>query len=343
MGDPRPPDARAERVPLRVLAVVGDWPSATCAVSAFVKTQIESLTRVGVQTEVWNLGAHHKGSYKYWRGVLEVRRRARLGRFDLLHAHYGYSGWVARLQWHRPVVVSFMGGDVLGLRAPQGHVRRSSLPIVASNKLLARLADAVIVKSAHMARVLSPVPARVIANGVDTRLFHPADRTCARQHLGWADDRYYVLFPGLPSRPEKCWWLAQQAIHAAGFAVSRPIELIPLAGIPRDRVPVYMNACNALLMTSSSEGSPNAVKEALACDLPIVSVPVGDVEEVIAGVEGSVICARDPLVLGSALARVLRDGERCAGRVAIDHLGLDLDNVARRVRAVYDEVLAAKG
>jgi glycosyltransferase involved in cell wall biosynthesis len=100
-----------------------------------------------------------------------------------------------------------------------------------------------------------------------------------------------------------------------------------------------MNACDAMLLTSLIEGSPNVVKEAMACNLPVVAVPVGDVPELLAGVPGYIVCPRDAQQLGDALAHVLASPPQAAGRAALEQKGLDLASVARRVLAVYACVL----
>jgi glycosyltransferase involved in cell wall biosynthesis len=124
--------------------------------------------------------------------------------------------------------------------------------------------------------------------------------------------------------------------------MGEPLELVPLWGVAPDRVALFMNACDVMVLTSYVEGSPNVVKEAMACNLPIVSVPVGDVPERLAGVAGCVIYPRDPAALGDALLHVLRDGRRTTGRCVLQAMGLGQDMVARKILAIYEDVLARK-
>jgi len=148
-----------------------------------------------------------------------------------------------------------------------------------------------------------------------------------------------VLFVGNPSVPRKRYPLACEAIEVVNRSL--PTKLIVAWGMWHKDIPVFMNACDALLFTSMQEGSPNAVKEALACDLPVVSVPVGDVAQRIGGVAGCELCPDEaPESIAAALERVLRRGTRAAGHAAVQDL--DERRLAQQVIDVYRSVLGAR-
>jgi glycosyltransferase involved in cell wall biosynthesis len=193
-----------------------------------------------------------------------------------------------------------------------------------------------------MAAVVDPVPAHVVPNGVDVSLFRPIDRLQARRRLGWEQDARHVLFAGNPADPAKGWKLAAAALDIAGARLPFSVRMTGLSGIAADEVPLHMNASDVMLVTSHSEGSPNTVKEAMACDLPVVSVPVGDVPDLLAGVSSSGVYARDPAALADALLPYLLAPVRSDGRAALIRRGLDLPSVAGRVVAIYDGVLARR-
>jgi glycosyltransferase involved in cell wall biosynthesis len=324
---------------MRVLMVTVELPTPERpGTLAPLARQIDSLRAAGLHVDVLEI----KGMPKLKYAVALRRLWALAPQADLIHAHYGFCGWLARLQRRRPVVVSFMGSDLLGSPDPTGRISRLSQLEVQANRWLARLADAVIVKSAEMAELVAPVPAHVIPNGVDPRLFRPIPPAEARAALDWPPGRRYVLFPGSPANPRKNFPLAKAAVEHAATRLGEPIELVPLGGVAPDRVGLYMNACDVMTMTSYLEGSPNVVKEAMACDLPVVAVVVGDVPELLAGVKHCAICPRDPAALGVALEQVLRDGQRTNGRLALQRLRLDLDSVARQVIRIYEDVLAGQ-
>ena len=324
---------------MRILMVTHQLPSlAQPGTMAPAARQIESIRAAGAHVEVLEIKGIPK--LKYLQAL--PRLRALAHSVDLIHAHFGYSGWVARGQFSKPVVVSFMGDDLLGTPDANGRVRPLSKLVVQADRWLARTVDAVIVKSCEMAEVVAPVGAHIIPNGVDLQTFHPMEPYHARALLGWPEGKRYILFPSCPNNPGKGFSLAQALVMQAAARMAEALELVPLCGVAPDRVPLYMNACDAVVMTSFSEGSPNAVKEAMACNRPIVSVPVGDVPELLAGVQGCAICPREVGALAEALVRVLAGTQRTDGRAALERRGLDLQSVARKIMNIYKEVLCRR-
>jgi glycosyltransferase involved in cell wall biosynthesis len=323
---------------MRVLIVTIPLPTASQPNSmAPLLAQIRSLQAIGVGVDVLEIRGLPK--VKYLLAWSALQRYAR--QVDLVHCHYGYCGWLGRAQLQKPVVVSFMGDDLLGTPDVNGNKTLASRGVVQLDRWFARTVDAVIVKSAEMARVVHPVEAHVVPNGVDLGVFRPIERRLARARLGWPQERRYVLFPASTTNPHKCYPLAQAAVARASAKINQPVQLVPLERVPADTVPLYMNACEAMVMTSFAEGSPNVVKEAMACNTPIVSVAVGDVPELFAGVSGYALCPRDERLLGEALAGVLTRPPQAHGRAAIQAKGLDLDSVARRVLGIYTTVVSS--
>lgn len=300
-----------------------------------VARQVASLRNAGLEVDVLEVRGISK--LKYLHALRQFHKL--LPRTDLVHAHFGYCGWLARTQLRKPVVLSFMGDDLLGTPDAHGRIKPLSQAVVQINRRTARYVDAVIVKSNEMARVVAPTHAYVVPNGVDLSLFRPMPMSTARSELEWPMAGYRVLFPGDPANPRKGFRLAQEATALAAAAIGAEIELVPLCNVQPGQVSLYMNACNAMLMTSFVEGSPNVVKEALACNLPIAAVPVGDVGELLNGVQNSAVCPYRAETLASALSTMLHDQLRSNGREMLKRRGLDLQSVANRIVGIYDCVL----
>jgi glycosyltransferase involved in cell wall biosynthesis len=149
-----------------------------------------------------------------------------------------------------------------------------------------------------------------------------------------------VLFPSSPARPEKRFALAKTTV-AVLRSRGLDVELHALEGIPNDEVPTWLNAANAILLTSTHEGSPVVVKEALACNVPVVSVDVGDVRGRIAGIECCSIAAATPEDLADKLGGAIGHEERISARERIADLSLDA--VAERVYDIYALLTRAAG
>jgi len=322
--------------PLRVLMVTGIYPTEHLPhKGTFIKSQADSLAAAGVEIEI----LHPKPGpvlQRYLWTIAQVWLGTRMKKFDIVHGHYGQWCLFASLQWSTPVVASFLGDDLLG--TPLGDGKYSKLHALNAHvsRWLCSRVDAVIVKSEQMKRAAGRECVFVIPNGVDFELFRPIPRTEARTALGWDQNRYYILFGNDPAIPRKGFKLAQAAVerlHAKGVS----IELIVANGLPQTKLVQYINASNALILSSLSEGSPNIVKEAMACNVPVVATAVGDVAEIIGQTQGCSTCRHDPDDLATGIERALQHSGPTTGRTDISHLERSV--VAERVIAVYESVL----
>ncbi|GAB5404011.1 MAG: hypothetical protein Aurels2KO_22420 [Aureliella sp.] len=322
---------------MKVLMICPELPSSGSPGSmAPTLRQIESLKQVGVDPVIYDMRGMSK--VKYLQAIPSIRSLA--AEVDLVHAHFGYCGWLAQSQRKRKVVLSFMGSDVYGDTLAHGRPGLPSATVAALNRsLLTRCVDSIIVKSKQMARLIEPFPATVIPNGVDLDCFKPLDQVTAQKRLGWNPDDKYVLFPGNPDNPRKGYPLAKQAVERLREQHGISVRLVVLWGVEPEKVPLYMNACDIMTMMSFAEGSPNVVKEGMACNLPIVTTEIGDVDELCSGIEGCTIVPRNPDVVASALRNTLENARRSQGRGRVFELGLDMHGVASRVLAVYEKTL----
>lgn len=300
--------------------------------------QHDALRAIGVDVRALEIRGVSK--VKYLTSLRQLHRE--VDRVDLVHAHYGYAGWLGRLQRTKPLVVSFMGTDLLGVPVESGGITKMSAAVVQADRWFARLADVVIVKSEQMAEIVKPVPSHVIPNGVDLDEFAPRSKKAARAKLGWVDNATKVLFPGDPSNLRKGYSLARAAVDRLIETTGHSVDLIALHEVDASLVPTYMNACDVMIMASIFEGSPNVVKEAMACDLPTVSVRVGDVGSLFDSVEsGYTIVDRDANAMADALRETLCSDVTVTGRDALIAKGLGAEQVAQRILDVYERALSA--
>ncbi|MFK7734815.1 MAG: glycosyltransferase [Pirellulaceae bacterium] len=322
---------------MRVLMICPELPSDGRPGSmAPAARQFESLRTLGVELDVHDMRG--LPLVKYLLALPRIRKLAR--QVDVIHAHFGYCGWLAylatRLMRKRPpIVMSFMGDDLLGTPYNEGGDQEwFSRVMVRCNQWLAQRLNKVIVKSREMAGVIADAHCTVVPNGVDVSRFSPVEQAAAREQLGLDSQVVYILFPGDANNPRKGFALASEAVQLAAEQLGHSIEILKLWGVRPDEVPLYMSACDVMTMTSLIEGSPNVVKEALAVDMAIVSVPVGDVHEILEGIEGCFCVSRNAHELAEAIVQAVGTSES-NGREALLRKRLDLESVALQIINIY--------
>lgn len=312
---------------LRVLSLVTNHDS------QFYTHQVQTLENHGVSTTTLPVpgentsasknshGTARRSVFDYLRFVPTVLGEA-TGSYDLLHANYGLTAPAALGQRELPVVLSLWGSDLMG---SCGWLTRRCVPH----------ADAVIVMSKQMAGVLDR-DCYVIPHGVDLDRFRPQPQQEAQRQLDWDPDVQHVVFPYPAKRTVKNFPRANRVFEAAAQQYSGAVEFHTITGVDHAEMPTYMNAADVLLLTSKREGSPNTVKEALACNLPVVATPVGDVPERLDGVRYSTVGESDGELV-DGVVRALQADERSNGREHVQQLGLEA--MGNQIIEVYQAVL----
>ncbi len=323
----------------RVLVVTNLWPHpADPSYGSFVQDQMESLRPLGVEYDVVFINGR-ESRWNYLRALGQVRWQLRAKRYDLIHAHFGLAGWVARCQKRVPVAVSFHGDDVLGKFDRDGRITLYGRLLRLSSFVLSRLVSANIVQSAEMQSRLGSDRAIVIPCGVDLALFQPFDRDEARRRLGLDLKRKLVLFAYNPAETRKRYDLLKAAVSRAREIVPE-LDILHVSGQPHNIMPLYMSAADMLVLPSMIEGSPVAVKEAMATNLPVITVNVGDAADLIGPTEGCYLVPRDVEAIAAKILEVSRRGARTRGREWIAQLSIE--NIAQQVLGVYSDVLKNK-
>jgi len=274
---------------MRVLVVTNFVPDAGAPQRGrWVRDQVEELRRRGVEVEVFEFPP---GSRQYVPATVRLRKLLRdRPPFDLVHAHYGLPGWCARLAGASPLMVSFHGTDV---RHP--IVGRMSRLLTRRVDLSAVVSAALFVEESGRPGLPLRHGSAVLPCGPDLSRFGPLPRAEARRELGLDPDGRYLLFPANPDRPEK------RADRARALADACGAELLTGGAIEPERMRLWVNAANAVLVTSDYEGLGMVCIEALACEVPVLSTPVGIARFFLDGVEGT-LCAPFDLAAWRAAA-----------------------------------------
>lgn len=290
----------------------------------FIVEQAEALNRHGCEIEY--LGLQGKGIKGYLKNLPAIKRKIREVQPDVIHAHYGLSGLLANLQRRIPVVTTYHGSDIndkKALRFSNIAMRLSAWNIFVSRKTL---------DIAQPKKHFSLLPC-----GIDLCEAQLTEKSIARQKMKLDEKKKYVLFAGAFDNAVKNAPLAQEVL---ALIQDDNVELLELKGYSREEVTLLMCAADAFLMTSLTEGSPQVIKEAMACGCPIVSVDVGDVQERIEGVEGCYVATtREPQELSVLLQKAFDFQGRTKGREKIITDGLDNSQVADKLMSLYNIVV----
>lgn len=302
-------------------------------ISPIIQNQAESLEDMHLNINYFPV--KERGIRGYLKSIQPLRRYVRKMNIDLIHAHYALSGWVGVLAFLRvPIIVSLMGSDVYGDFNRKGErVLKSYLNILLTF-LLQPMVDVVIVKSKNLAKyIYTKRKLYIIPNGVNLQKFKPMDRREAKRKLNLDPDKKYILFLGDPGNLRKNYPLVQESMELTNVS---SILLTPYPVENEDLIHYY-NATSVLVLTSFSEGSPNVIKEAMACNCPIISTDVGDVREIIQKTDGCYITEYNAKTLAGLIDKVLEDNRSTIGREHIGHLNSEL--VAVKLRDIYLKLL----
>jgi glycosyltransferase involved in cell wall biosynthesis len=293
----------------------------------FIVEQAKALEVKGCSVDFF--GLQGRGFKGYLNNLSDLKQRIKVFQPDVVHAHYGLSGLLANLQRKVPVVVTYHGSDI----NEPGVRRFSKIAMLLScwNVFVSR-------KTMEIARPKNHYS--LLPCGIDMTELQLVDKKEARSRMHLDESRRYVLFAGAFDNPVKNASLAKEVMKLLG---DDKAELVELKGYSREEVTLLMCAADAFLMTSFSEGSPQVVKEAMACGCPIVSVDVGDVGERTEGVDGCyVTTSSNAQELAVLLKKAVSFEGKTNGRDKLDADGLDNKNVAQQLIQIYKRVVKSE-
>lgn len=287
---------------------------------AFVYEQIEIIKKM-YNVEYDTFFIKGKGILGYLKNLNKLKRKIRSYKPDFVHAHFGLSGLLATLQRIVPTLVTFHGSD-------------ANLPELTG---LSRLASSlsqydIFVSDKLKKRISSTTGYSIIPCGIDLDTFYPVDMKTAREKLNLDQTKKYILFASHFSNTIKNAPLAFAAVEK----LDEKCELLELKNRSREEVNLLLNACNLMLLTSKSEGSPQVIKEAMACNCPIVATDVGDIKDVISGTDGCFITSFESEDVAEKISLALKFNKRTNGLENI--LSFDNALVAKKVYDIYSRI-----
>ena len=307
---------------IKVLAITNVYPTVKHpGETPCIKDQVDALGDNGVAVDLLIIDRYHKINYLLVALKILLYSLGR-AKYSLIHAYYGHCGLIARLQWRTPIIVTYRGSDILGRDGIIG-------------KWVAKRVDGVIVMSEEMKLKSAIQDAEIIPFGVNQKLFKLIPMDEARNRLGLNPHKHYILFPWNPLRPEKRFDIIKEALDL--LLVEYPdTEVITIFDKSHDQIALYMSACNVMVLASNYEGSPMAIREAVSCRLPVVSVDVGDVGQILKNINGSYIVERSPGAFAEKITQVFENDK------LLDSTNSNLvsaDFAAKQVLDLYKKVL----
>ena len=292
----------------------------------FIYEQMKAISELGIKCITVLVDNGLKG---YLRAIKKIKKAILDHSPDIVHAHYGLCGLIANLQRKIPVVTTYHGTDL-----------HNKILRIASNLSILLSKMNIVVSNEQMRGLLRYNSIRVIPCGVNSDLLTPIEKEKACLELGWEQRNIHVLFSKEFHNKAKNYPLARAAVNEYNlrFSGDSEAELLEFIGYSREQVPLLYNAVDCALMTSDHEGSPQFIKEAMACNCPIVSVDVGDVKSVIAGIDGCYLAERTPKDIASKMEKAIKHGKTNGRHKVLQEF--DSRIIARKVIKVYEEVLS---
>ena len=316
---------------MRVLIITSEWPTKFYPNDVpFLVDNIRSIQEHGIYTDVLKVDS---GSiYSQFNSIWKIKNKLSLKPYDLIHTHFGWNGLIG-IWFDKPHIISFHGSD---LNHPnRWTIRTIIIHIISQLSTLFSTRNIFVSDSLVNRSIRKSINPNIIPMGVNLEKFKLMDKNESRRQLNLSLDKKIILFGGNKSQPVKRVILAQKAMAQLGD----DYKLITIDYENHDKIPLYLNAVDALLMTSESEGSPMMVKEALACNLPIISTDVGDVKSMISGLDNChIINNESPVSIAKIVEECISNGIHPVGRDKIKK-NYSVEAIADQVINVYKDVL----
>ncbi|MGB4013038.1 MAG: glycosyltransferase family 4 protein [Bacteroidales bacterium] len=316
---------------MKILHITNNYPTVKYPIfGIFVKEQIDSLTDQGLKNEVFFINGREKGKLEYLKSIFKLRKFLGGKNFDVVHCHHALSG-----------LCFFFSGQSKKFKSVISY---QNDPLHEQGKYLytfiRKRFNAIILK--NNSPVVDNSTVYYQPNGVNTNFFKPIPKEECIKKLKLRNDKRYILFVSSNYiREQKRYdrFLEVLEILKSKYKLNN-IEELKLINTERKVVPYYFNAASLHLLTSDFEGSPNSVKEAMACNTPVVSTNVGNVEELLRGVEGSWVSnTKNAEELAELAYKALQNNNECIGREHLIKNELDIESVAKKITSIYKKII----
>ena len=330
---------------MKILQVTNTYPTGKLPVyGIFIKEQIDSLKDIGINCDLYFINGRENGKLEYLRAYQNLKKI--INDYDIIHAHHFLTALVVlALKPKGKVIVTFLSDGIKEFIYPNNYLFNNLVkqPLY---KYILRHSDARIFKKSLPSKLKNDKYSFYLPNGVNLDLFSPIDKSEAKQKLGLDNNKNYILFASLIdiNRPEKRYDIFSNTIIILKEQYSDfNIEELTIVNVPRHLVPYYFNAASLHLLTSDFEGSPNSVKESLACNTPVVSRNVGNVSDLLSGLNKSLISNdSNPHVLADLVIKSLKNTAPEDSRSTLIKKKLDMRSIATELGNIYETLINKK-
>lgn len=317
---------------MKVLHITCNYPTAEHPVfGIFVKEQMESLQKIGVECDIYFSNGKEEGGMKAHKAsITKVRKMLKKNHYDVIHCHHSISGLILLLAggtFRNKCVLSYQNDPTREFGGKMLY------------RLLYAAFDRVIIK--NTSPYLRKKKVVYLPNGTNSEFFRPMDKDACKQKLGWDKYKHYILYmdSNAGTRTQKRYDRYEEVMRLVQGQVDGVTSIV-LTNTPREEIPTYMNACDLHLMTSDFEGSPNSVKECLCCNTPVVCTPVGNVPDMMGDIPGCYVAKGFTAEeLANDVVKVLNSKEPFKGREQFLAKGYGIEMVAKKLKKLYESII----
>ncbi len=329
---------------MKTLIVTNMYPNKNLSYYGMVvKEEVDCLEKLKVDTKVFFINGR-ENRLNYFYALPDLARLLSNNEYDVIHCHHTYCGILAifalrLIRKKIPLVMSLHEGEIFHngkIDYEIDLIKRIKYIKFIKNFAIQRT-NFIITVNKNLVNGLPEEKYSVIPNGVNLGLFKPLSRQECRKRLNIPNNAKMLFFPSDNTRPEKRFDIAQKAHTILKNGYNYNVVLVSGNSIDYELMPVYYNASDCCLLTSDYEASPMVIKEAMAVNMPIVSVDVGDVRHMIGNLEGCFIASKEPQDIAQKIRKALDFSGKVKTRDRIIELELSQEQAAAKIIKIYEK------